>query len=115
MNDSSAMDVPDERTQEEKLSDLFDKVARSDAPGCVVGVRHRGRQILRKAYGLASVALGVANNPTTRMRIGSTSKHFTGLPHFCWLKKASSTSTHRYAATFRSCQCFEANRRSVNS
>lgn len=61
----------------EAIDALFANLNRSDAPGAVVGVAKDGRSIYRRAFGLASVALGVANMPTTRMRIGSTSKHFT--------------------------------------
>lgn len=48
-------------------------------PGLVVGVAQRGRPLYRRGFGLASIELGVANTPWTRMRIGSTSKHFTCL------------------------------------
>ena len=58
---------------------LFAPHNRSDAPGCVVGVALAGKTIYRKAFGLASVQHGVANTPQTRMRIGSTTKHFTCL------------------------------------
>lgn len=58
---------------------LFESVNRSDAPGLVVGVSHRGRVLFRRGYGMACVALGVSNTPATRMRIGSTTKHFTCL------------------------------------
>ncbi len=61
------------------LDDLFAAVNRSDAPGLVVGVAHHGRPVYRRGFGLASIELGVANTPWTRMRIGSTSKHFTCL------------------------------------
>lgn len=45
----------------------------------MVGIALGGRTVFRKAYGMASVQHGVANTPRTRMRIGSTSKHFTCL------------------------------------
>ncbi len=61
------------------LDDLFHAVNRSDTPGLVVGVAHHGKHVYRRGFGLASVELGVANTPWTRMRIGSTSKHFTCL------------------------------------
>lgn len=61
------------------LDELFQPVNRSDAPGLVVGVAQQGRTVYRRGFGLASVELGVANTPWTRMRIGSTSKHFTCL------------------------------------
>jgi len=58
---------------------LLAPFARSDAPGLVVGIARKGKLLLRRGYGLASVELGVANTPATRMRIGSTSKHFACL------------------------------------
>jgi D-aminopeptidase len=58
---------------------LFAPYNRADAPGCVVGIALAGQVVYRKAFGLASVRHGVANTPRTRMRIGSTSKHFTCL------------------------------------
>lgn len=63
----------------EALDTLFQSVNRSDAPGIVVGVAHKGRPVYRRAFGLASIEHGVANTPQTRMRIGSTSKHFASL------------------------------------
>lgn len=62
-----------------QLEALFAPYTRSDAPGLVVGVAHEGRALLRKGFGLASIEHAVANTPATRMRIGSTSKHFTCL------------------------------------
>ena len=61
------------------LDALFQPVNRSDAPGLVVGVALHGEPVYRRAFGLASIEHGVANTPWTRMRIGSTSKHFTCL------------------------------------
>lgn len=66
-------------TLQARLDEIFQPFARSDAPGLVVGVAHRGQPIYRRGFGLACVALGVANTSATRMRIGSTSKHFTCL------------------------------------
>jgi CubicO group peptidase (beta-lactamase class C family) len=67
------------KTEAAQVDALFQPFNRSDAPGLVVGIARRGRVIYRKAFGLASVQHGVANTPGTRMRIGSTSKHFTCL------------------------------------
>jgi CubicO group peptidase (beta-lactamase class C family) len=61
------------------LDEIFAAVNRGDAPGLVVGVARHGRPVYRRGFGLASVELGVANAAWTRMRIGSTSKHFTCL------------------------------------
>ena len=61
------------------LDRLFAPFNRGDAPGLMVGVAQNGRVVYRRGFGLSSVELGVANTPTTRSRIGSTSKHFACL------------------------------------
>jgi D-aminopeptidase len=71
------MDLPHDFRR--KLDELFQPWNRSDAPGFIVGVAHRGRSVYRRGFGLASVQQGQANMPQTRMRIGSTTKHFTCL------------------------------------
>lgn len=48
-------------------------------PGLVVGIAQHGRTLYRDAFGMASLEMGVANTPATRMRVGSTSKHFLAL------------------------------------
>ena len=58
------------------LDALFETFNRGDAPGMVVGVARDGATLYRRGFGLASIEHGVANTPWTRMRIGSTSKHF---------------------------------------
>ncbi len=61
------------------LDGLLQPFNRSDAPGLVVGVARDGQTLYRRAFGLASIEHGVVNTPRTRMRIGSTSKHFAAL------------------------------------
>ncbi|MBN3731666.1 serine hydrolase domain-containing protein [Burkholderia sp. Tr-20390] len=63
----------------EQLDTLFDRFNKSDEPGLVVAVAHRGEVLYRRGFGMASLEHGVANTPATRLRIGSTSKHFTCL------------------------------------
>lgn len=70
---------PAPKTLPQRLDELFQPVNRSDAPGLVVGIAQHGQPIYRRGFGLASVESGVANSPGVRMRIGSTSKHFTCL------------------------------------
>ncbi|HTD05587.1 serine hydrolase domain-containing protein [Undibacterium sp.] len=60
-----------------KLEALLADWNRSDAPGCVASVVQRGSSLLRKGYGMANLEMLTANSPATRMRIGSTTKHFT--------------------------------------
>jgi CubicO group peptidase (beta-lactamase class C family) len=76
MSETAARDA---KTGAAAFDDIFAAANRSDAPGLVVGVARQGRPVYRRGFGLASVELGVANTAWTRMRIGSTSKHFTCL------------------------------------
>ncbi|TWB33372.1 CubicO group peptidase (beta-lactamase class C family) [Nitrospirillum viridazoti] len=62
-----------------QLDALFAPWNRSDCPGLVVGVQRGGRPVYRRAFGMASLETACANTITTRMRIGSSSKHFLGL------------------------------------
>jgi CubicO group peptidase (beta-lactamase class C family) len=61
------------------LDPLFERYRRSDSPGMVVGIARHGRVVYRTAFGMASVQHAVTNTPNTRMRIGSTTKHFASL------------------------------------
>lgn len=80
MTESADQDaVSPTKTGVAALDDLFAPRNRSDAPGLVIGVAQHGKPVYRRGFGLASVELAVANTPWTRMRIGSTSKHFTCL------------------------------------
>jgi D-aminopeptidase len=60
-----------------RLEQLFETYRRNDAPGCIVGVAHRGEVVYRAAFGMANVEHGVANTPATRMPVASITKHFT--------------------------------------
>jgi D-aminopeptidase len=68
-----------EKTLGQELDKLFAPWNRSDAPGLAIGVALADRIVYRRGVGLASVESGQALSPSTRMRIGSTSKHFTAL------------------------------------
>ena len=61
------------------LDRLFEPHNRSDLPGIAVGVALASTPLYRRGFGLASVELPVTLSPTMRMRIGSTTKHFTCL------------------------------------
>ncbi|WP_395345253.1 serine hydrolase domain-containing protein [Variovorax sp. UC122_21] len=63
-----------DRTQ--KLEAILSALHRNDSPGLVASVQHHGKPLLRRGYGMASLDSGVINTPSTKMRIGSTSKHF---------------------------------------
>jgi D-aminopeptidase len=71
--------VPRDNAETVALDALFQPLDRSDAPGVVVGIARHGKSCYRRGFGLASIEHGVINTPWTRMRIGSTSKHFTAL------------------------------------
>ena len=62
-----------------QLDALFECFNKGDEPGLVVAVAHRDEIVYRRGFGLASLEHGVINTPATRLRIGSTSKHFTCL------------------------------------
>lgn len=66
-------------TVAERLDQLFSPWNRNDAPGLAVGVCHEGRVIYRRGFGMASLETSVALTPTSKLRIGSTTKHFTAL------------------------------------
>ncbi|QPF73467.1 beta-lactamase family protein [Roseateles sp. DAIF2] len=58
---------------------LLEPLCRGDEPGLVIGISRQGELLYRRGFGLASIEQGVANTPRTRMRLASTSKHFTAL------------------------------------
>jgi len=61
---------------EKGIDRVLQEYNRSDSPGCSVGVFQHGQLAFAKGYGLASLELGVPNNPQTVFYIGSTSKQF---------------------------------------
>ncbi|MFY8116367.1 MAG: serine hydrolase domain-containing protein [Roseateles sp.] len=56
---------------------LFADAAGRPAPGCVLGVWREGEPSWMRAYGLASLELGVPLQTDSRLRIASVSKQFT--------------------------------------
>src|SRR5215469_7324495 len=77
--DGSPANVETAQSVTQQLDALFAPWNRTDEPGLVVGVVKDGALIYRRGFGMASLETGAANTPTTRMRIGSISKHFTCL------------------------------------
>jgi CubicO group peptidase (beta-lactamase class C family) len=67
------------KTVVEQLDALFAPWNRSDAPGLAVAVAKDGAVLYRRGFGMASLETRVAIAPTTKLRIGSTSKHFTAM------------------------------------
>ncbi len=62
-----------------RLDDLFAPWDRTDQPGLTVAVAQYGRRLYERGFGMASLETGRANTPSTKMRIGSTTKHFTAM------------------------------------
>jgi D-aminopeptidase len=75
----AAVAEPVTKTVSEQLDALFGPWNRNDEPGLTVGVAKDGAVIYRRGFGMASLETAAANTPKTRMRIGSTTKHFTCL------------------------------------
>ena len=64
---------------EAKIDAIFAGVDQCHLPGAAVAVAIDGVPVYRKGFGLAHMELPVVLSPTMRMRIGSTTKHFTAL------------------------------------
>ena len=62
-----------------QIDSLFAGVTGRDLPGAAVVVVKDGAVVHSKAYGLASVELGVPNTTRTKFRLASVSKSFTAL------------------------------------
>jgi len=69
------------RLDERKIDALFADLDQCHHPGAAVGIAIDGRPVYRKGFGLASLELPMVLTPATRMRIGSTTKHFTCLAY----------------------------------
>lgn len=61
------------------LDKLFSAAYPADGPGAAVLVEQNGKPLLRKAYGLADLELGVPLAPDSIFRIGSITKQFTSV------------------------------------
>ena len=61
------------------LDSIFAPYDQCHLPGVAVGVAIDGRPVYRRGFGLANMELPVLLTPATRMRIGSTTKHFAAL------------------------------------
>jgi D-aminopeptidase len=62
---------------ERRIDAIFAEVDQCRLPGAVVGIAIDGRPVYRKGFGLARMELPVVLSPSMRVRIGSTTKHFT--------------------------------------
>jgi CubicO group peptidase (beta-lactamase class C family) len=61
------------------LDALLAKLYPADAPGAAIIAVRDGRTVLRKAYGMADLELGVSLQPDMVFRIGSMTKQFTAV------------------------------------
>src|SRR5579864_7215169 len=64
-------------TEISKINEIFSDYAKTDSPGCALGVYRNGAIAYARGYGMASLELGVPITPQTVFDIGSTSKQFT--------------------------------------
>src|ERR1700733_1733520 len=69
---ASAQNVPNQKV--DQILSVYD---RPGSPGCSLGVIRNGDFVYRKAYGLASLELGVPLSPQSVFYMGSVSKQFT--------------------------------------
>jgi CubicO group peptidase (beta-lactamase class C family) len=67
-----AQDVP-----AQKVDQVFSVYDKPGSPGCALGVIRDGDFVYRKAYGFASLELGVPVSPQSVFYMGSVSKQFT--------------------------------------
>ncbi|MCP4656536.1 MAG: serine hydrolase [bacterium] len=70
-------ETPGDLTAE--LDRIFADACPADEPGAAVIVTRDGKTILRKAYGMADLELGVALEPDMVFRLGSITKQFTAV------------------------------------
>ena len=61
------------------VDDIFSGIAKNDAPGCSVGVIHKGLFIHRAGYGMANLEHDIPLDEETIFRMGSVSKQFTAM------------------------------------
>ena len=65
------------QTDWQRVDRVFVAYDKSGSPGCALGVIRDGNFIYRKAYGMASLELGVPLSPQSVFYMGSVSKQFT--------------------------------------
>lgn len=66
---------------EKKIDAIFAELNQCHLPGAAVGISIGGRPVYRKGFGLANMELPLVLSSTTRMRIGSTTKHFAAFAY----------------------------------
>jgi D-aminopeptidase len=81
MNEAGSGGKVTVRVDEKAINELFRELDRCDLPGAAVGIAINGRPVYRRGFGLASMELPVLLAPTTRMRIGSSTKQFAAFAY----------------------------------
>jgi D-aminopeptidase len=66
---------------ERKIDAIFAELDQGSLPGAAVGIALEGKPVYRKAFGRASLELPTILSPSSRLRIGSTTKHFAALSY----------------------------------
>ncbi len=64
-------------SEERRVDQIFAAYDKADSPGCVLGAIRNGSLVYRKAYGAASLELGVPLSAQSVFNMGSVSKQFT--------------------------------------
>ena len=62
---------------EQRVDRIFASYAKSDSPGCAVGVIRDGNFVYRKGYGMGSLEFGAPLSPESVFYMGSVAKQFT--------------------------------------
>ncbi len=62
-----------------RVDSLFAQWRTPGSPGCAIGVSHRGRVVLERAYGMADVESGAPMTPSTVVHAASVAKSFTAM------------------------------------
>jgi len=63
--------------QSSQVDKIFDKLDRTDSPGCTLGVARDGKLIYSRGYGMADLDHDIANSPRTVFHVASMSKQIT--------------------------------------
>jgi CubicO group peptidase (beta-lactamase class C family) len=76
---ASAQSLTSRDSIDSRIAAIFAPFARTDAPGCVVGVFRAGTVLYAGGFGMADLSHGIPLTDTTTMAIASTSKQFTAM------------------------------------
>lgn len=62
---------------EQRVDQIFSDYAKSNSPGCAVGIIQSGNFVYRNSYGMGSLELRIPLSPQSVFYMGSVSKQFT--------------------------------------